>query len=298
MDRFRFLLLVAVLCSAQTTEQSQKSGFAELQQINSKFKNLEAKVAESDKEISTQLQSILALMGLVREKQDKLEKKFDDSFEVNFDCKSLLQQISVLTKQADASQKQFDRVVKIKDEEIRLKEQQILNLERVKIDLQTQLSTKEEEIKTQQISNLESEKNQTSCSALAQAENLKLLSNGKKYYFHPSYANWTFANETCSKKGLHLASIKDQNDAQVVAAEAYKIDPTDAWFVSAKIRASEKDLRWQDGTKLDLDSHLWKDGADKSKDCVWIFNWPKGKLSSATCSHRQPFICQLPSECY
>ncbi|XP_059471016.1 collectin-12-like [Neocloeon triangulifer] len=133
---------------------------------------------------------------------------------------------------------------------------------------------------------------------LARLSNLTLLSNGKMYSFHPTAATWNSANETCSKKGLHLATIKDQNDAQVVAAEGRRLDEGNTWWVSAKNLESEKDFRWQDGTKLELDSPLWTDGAGKTDDCVRIYNWAKGKLSSAKCSAYWYFICELPSECY
>ncbi|XP_059468762.1 tropomyosin alpha-1 chain-like [Neocloeon triangulifer] len=331
---------------------------------------------------------MLTLIDFAWKRQDNLEKKFDDSFgEPNSDCKSLLQQISVLSKQADASRKQFDEMVKIKE----LKEQEILALEREKTDLQCQLSTKEKEMKTQQqlISNLTSEKLQlakelenstymvkikdekiklnekeiatlkqekitaenaderyqvlqkqlsqreaeiktqqqqvsilesekselekenaktkaihTSC-ALAHSEKLRLLSNGKKYFFpeRPSYQNeitWYSANETCTKKGLQLATFKDLSEAEVVASEGHKINAGQVWWVSAKNQGSksEKDFRWRDGTKLDLHSPMWTEYAHQKHNCIFTFNWPKGKLNSHDCGFHFNFICELPNKCY
>ncbi|XP_059470946.1 uncharacterized protein LOC132193965 isoform X1 [Neocloeon triangulifer] len=134
---------------------------------------------------------------------------------------------------------------------------------------------------------------------LARSSKLTFLSNDKMYFFsYPINANWTSANETCSKRGLNFATIKDQNEAKVVAAEAHRIH-TGAWWVSAKNQASgsEKDFRWNDGTKLELDSPMWVEGADKRKDCVLLYN-AKGKLNSCPSNFNQPFICELPSQCF
>ncbi|XP_059471001.1 C-type lectin domain family 4 member F-like [Neocloeon triangulifer] len=135
---------------------------------------------------------------------------------------------------------------------------------------------------------------------LARLSNLTVLSNGKIYSFHQTLENWTSANETCSKNGLHLATIRDQNEAQLVAAEAQRIIKGYAWWVSAKNlgRGSEKDFRWRDGTKLELDSPLWWEKADKTEDCVRTYNWTNRKLYSYPCNSDLPFICELPSECY
>ncbi|XP_059471033.1 uncharacterized protein LOC132194019 [Neocloeon triangulifer] len=133
----------------------------------------------------------------------------------------------------------------------------------------------------------------------ARSSKLTLLSNGKKYSFHTTFKRWNDANETCANQGLHLATIKSQNEAELVAAAAERIEDTGFW-VSVKNQASgnRKDFRWQDGTKLELDSPLWSGGADKKKDCVYIFNWTRGKLNGYSCTERAYFICELPSECY
>ncbi|XP_059471010.1 C-type lectin domain family 4 member F-like [Neocloeon triangulifer] len=135
---------------------------------------------------------------------------------------------------------------------------------------------------------------------LARSSKLTMLSNGKIYSFHPTYENWNSANETCVKKGLHLATITDLNEATLVAAEAKRIKKGTGWWVSAKNQASgsAKDFRWNDGSKLELDSPLWEENADKRYDCIHTYNWPKGKLYSHSCNSDQPFICELPSECY
>ncbi|XP_059482154.1 uncharacterized protein LOC132200583 isoform X2 [Neocloeon triangulifer] len=134
---------------------------------------------------------------------------------------------------------------------------------------------------------------------LARSSKLTLLSSGKMYFFsYPTQTNWTFANETCAKKGLHLATIRDQNEALTVAAEGKRIY-SNGWWVSAKNQGSRNDFRWSDGTKLELDSPLWMDNADKKTDCVLIYHgWNKGKLNGFECTNIRPFVCELPSECY
>ncbi|XP_059488989.1 C-type lectin domain family 4 member F-like [Neocloeon triangulifer] len=142
---------------------------------------------------------------------------------------------------------------------------------------------------------------------LARFANLTMLSNGKMYSFHQIYENWNAANESCNKMGLHLATIKDQKDAQVVAEEGQKFGKWEVWWVSAKNSGIEgrRDFRWHDGTKLEMDSPLWKAGADKTEDCVFIFNYGNNdhcpnskKLHTYLCNYVYYFICELPSSCF
>ncbi|XP_059474363.1 uncharacterized protein LOC132196015 isoform X2 [Neocloeon triangulifer] len=136
---------------------------------------------------------------------------------------------------------------------------------------------------------------------VARSSNLKLLLNGKMYLFsHQNKGNWNYANEICTEKNLHLAIIRNQKDAQEVVAEAKRIISSHSWWVSAKNQGSggRKDFRWNDETKLELDSPLWWDEADKTQNCVRIYDWPNGKLNSLECTDFRPFICELPNECY
>ncbi|XP_059470945.1 uncharacterized protein LOC132193963 [Neocloeon triangulifer] len=136
---------------------------------------------------------------------------------------------------------------------------------------------------------------------LARSSNLVLLSNEKMYFFsYPAQKTWNSAKETCSKKGLHLATMTDVNELQVVGEEARGIYLDNGWHVSAKNQGSGggKDFRWRDGTKLELNSPLWQEGTRKAGDCVRIDNSRKGKLVSYSCTDERPFVCELPSECY
>ncbi|XP_059470701.1 C-type lectin domain family 1 member B-like isoform X2 [Neocloeon triangulifer] len=125
---------------------------------------------------------------------------------------------------------------------------------------------------------------------------LTALPNGKKYLFsHSSSVEWKEANETCTKQGLLLATIKDEDDASVIASVGRRISPHRGWWVSAKNSGGEKkDFRWRDGSKLELDSPLWARDVDKADDCVRIHN----KLDSLPCDSHWYFICELPTECY
>ncbi|XP_059474332.1 C-type lectin domain family 4 member K-like [Neocloeon triangulifer] len=128
-----------------------------------------------------------------------------------------------------------------------------------------------------------------------------LLSTGKKYLFSlPMKKNWASAKEFCTEKSLHLATIRDQNDAQVVAAAGKRIVSNQGWWVSARNQGSgnQTDFQWHDGTQLGSDSPLWTDGDNKAKDCVRIFDWSSGNLNSFECTTDLFFICELPSECY
>ncbi|XP_059470911.1 uncharacterized protein LOC132193946 [Neocloeon triangulifer] len=137
------------------------------------------------------------------------------------------------------------------------------------------------------------------CTAARRAD-LTMLANGKKYSLHETEMSWYYANETCVSQGLHLATIKDQKDAEVVAKHCQRVAQWYGFWVSAKNSASgvEKDFRWHDGTKLELDNQSWKDDAERTEDCVFIYNWSDGKLNTNSCAGTWYVICELPSECY
>ncbi|XP_059470750.1 C-type lectin domain family 4 member F-like [Neocloeon triangulifer] len=294
MDRFWLLMVVglftAQVCDLQQIEHSViqececANGVKRLEKFASKFENWVVKETESKMEISTQLSSLLTLVGSVLKRQESLEKKFENS-DSSVECKSLLQQISNLTKDAETSQKQFDQMVSKKDEEIKLQQQLILIL---KGKIGNSSVESDELLKD------------TSCER-ARLANLTLLPNGKKYLFsHSSFVDWNSANESCVKQGLHLATIVDLNDAQIVANQGQRVKQVPGWWVSAKNFASgdEKDFRWQDGTNLALDSPLWVNNAgDEKRGCVLIYNYNVGFLNSNPCTSERHFICQLPAEC-
>ncbi|XP_059471007.1 uncharacterized protein LOC132194000 isoform X2 [Neocloeon triangulifer] len=133
---------------------------------------------------------------------------------------------------------------------------------------------------------------------LSRSASLKTLSNGKKYHFNKTAITWAGANETCSQMGLHMATITNLTDAQVILEEGEKSFGGHNWWTSATNQASEKDFRWHDGTKLDLDSSLWRVNADKTEDCVYIADWVNGKLSTWLCSGKSNLLCELPGKCY
>ncbi|XP_059471012.1 uncharacterized protein LOC132194004 isoform X2 [Neocloeon triangulifer] len=136
---------------------------------------------------------------------------------------------------------------------------------------------------------------------LARSATLHTLSNGKKYHFNRTSDNtWFAVNETCARLGLHMATITDLRDAKVVSEEGERIIGSYAPWVSAKNqgRGSKRDFRWQDGTKLELNSPLWEHDADKTQDCVYIFKGNKNKLNTLQCFATSRILCELPRECY
>ncbi|XP_059488982.1 neurocan core protein-like [Neocloeon triangulifer] len=127
---------------------------------------------------------------------------------------------------------------------------------------------------------------------------LKLLSNGKKYMFsyRSNYlgypTNWVKANETCAELNLHLATFHDETDLKAVWAETQTFLPLFGWWVSAK---KDVDFLWHDGTKLKLDSPLWREEkVEKGHDCVYVSSFGKGKLNSNPCETNFFFICEQP----
>ncbi|XP_059471004.1 C-type lectin domain family 1 member B-like [Neocloeon triangulifer] len=134
----------------------------------------------------------------------------------------------------------------------------------------------------------------------SQALSLKTLSNGKRYHFNKTSVTWAGANEFCTKMGLHMATYTDMTDVDAVLEEDKKTYGGKAWWVSVKNQGigSEKDFRWRDGTKLELDSPLWEENMDKKEDCAYTNNYAEGKLISFQCSGFSYALCELPKECY
>ncbi|XP_059471015.1 C-type lectin domain family 4 member F-like [Neocloeon triangulifer] len=168
--------------------------------------------------------------------------------------------------------------------------------EQTKLANQTLENTKQQNQKLEELSRIADRHFQSfmaNCNVARLATNVVTLSNGKNYYFDTNAKTWAGAKDFCTQKGLQLASIADENDVKVVGALGHNL------WVSAKSEGSgsQKVFRWQDGTKLELNSSLWKEDADKTQECVRIYNWSGGTLNSHSCTDLRPFICQMPSEC-
>ncbi|XP_059473823.1 snaclec agglucetin subunit beta-2-like [Neocloeon triangulifer] len=136
---------------------------------------------------------------------------------------------------------------------------------------------------------------------LPRSANVIALSNGKKYFFSkPSNKNWSLAEESCTKMGLHLATLNSQEDLDVVHEKAQTIEFHASWWLSAKNRASGRqlDYRWKDGANLTLNSYLWAHNAGKSEDCIQIRTDEAANLYDQNCSYDRYFICEFPTECY
>ncbi|XP_059488577.1 uncharacterized protein LOC132204223 [Neocloeon triangulifer] len=321
MDRLWFLLVVVLDVAGAANHQQIEHSFMgcdsvkeveRLQQIASTFENLVAREAEAEKEISTQLSSMLNLIDVIWKRQDKLEQQ------VSIDAgefKSLMQRVSNLEQKSEKSEKRQDETARMEDQIEELK-RQVLQLKEEKSILGESETRLQE-----QISNLTREKSEVAKAAqkakvtcdlmikvkdfllekwsnrsavdqakfcgLSRALNLRTLSNGKKYlYNYPRSANWDLANENCERQGLHLVTLADVNDLQVVSAEAARINPTWTWWVSAKNYGvgGEKDFRWKNGQELPVDSDMWQQTAALRRECVIISPHGSRKLSTApTC---------------
>ncbi|XP_059488488.1 uncharacterized protein LOC132204176 isoform X2 [Neocloeon triangulifer] len=138
---------------------------------------------------------------------------------------------------------------------------------------------------------------------IARSSIFNVLSNGKKYIFSfPVKVTWSVANKSCDVMGLHLATLRNQNDLDAVYD---KIRETYGkrlqWWVSGYNFAGDGnfDFRWHDGTYLDENSDLWMMDTKKKGNCVdlWTGN-DVNKLYAGICHQPRYFICELPTYCY
>ncbi|XP_059477944.1 uncharacterized protein LOC132198140 [Neocloeon triangulifer] len=140
------------------------------------------------------------------------------------------------------------------------------------------------------------------CRKARSFNNLRILSNGKRYFFSfPADTTWEEANSTCKQKGLQLASLKIQDDINVVWREVTKIgDYGSVWWLSAKDLGvtGRHDFRWYDGTMLDTSSELWSPKDASRSGCVRLVSGWSAKLYRGPCSEIMYYICELPIECY
>ncbi|XP_059470940.1 uncharacterized protein LOC132193959 [Neocloeon triangulifer] len=131
--------------------------------------------------------------------------------------------------------------------------------------------------------------------------NLVELSNGKRYLFSsPTDANWAAANASCTKLGLHLATLKTQVDIDAVFKRAKEINPNYYWFISAKNFGKDRnpDHRWHDGSKLEENSELWEISTPRTWTCVALHTAYNKKLYGIDCLYSLFYICELPIQCY
>ncbi|XP_059470859.1 uncharacterized protein LOC132193922 [Neocloeon triangulifer] len=265
----RQLLMLIVVLAVSVKGQSNAGVSEEVKQlriITDMFR--EAVDKGNNKQIKCHLQSAWQIVKSLFEKQDEMEKEENQ----------LKNQISLLEKE-QAEQDNLKKICDKVTEEKALLEKNWANesLVALRLDHFKQLNEPKKKCPP------------------ADSINLKTLSNGKKYFFNSTAVNWSRANELCDKQGLHLVKIKDLHDTQIWMTEL-----SYAWWVSVKNQGTggEKDFRWRDGTKLDLNSPLWWENADKTHDCVYINTWRKGKLNSHPCYGTSYTVCELPRECY
>ncbi|XP_059474761.1 uncharacterized protein LOC132196260 [Neocloeon triangulifer] len=137
---------------------------------------------------------------------------------------------------------------------------------------------------------------------LARSASLTQLSNGKQYLFLTTGGNWTQVRDRCAEKGLQMITLKNMNDHNLVWQKIKELLGESYYWVSARNtgNSGQMDYRWHDGSKLELNSDLWKDNANKTLGCVEMkYGSNNGKLSGETCNYSgSKSVCELPSECY
>ncbi|XP_059474762.1 uncharacterized protein LOC132196261 [Neocloeon triangulifer] len=136
----------------------------------------------------------------------------------------------------------------------------------------------------------------------ARSNSLTELSNGKKYLFLTTGGNWSQVRDRCAEKGLQMITLKNLNDLNLVWQKAKELIGDKYLWVSVRNfgNSDQADYRWQDGFKLELNSDLWTNGANKTLGCVEMRTGSNnGKLSGETCNYSgSKSVCELPSECY
>ncbi|XP_059489941.1 C-type lectin domain family 4 member K-like isoform X1 [Neocloeon triangulifer] len=141
---------------------------------------------------------------------------------------------------------------------------------------------------------IEKLKNDLLCTKVRTENKLTTMKSGNSYYFHnDSMVNWTEAKKYCEHSGMHLATIKDENELQ-------SFGTTDNFWLSASdMGQSAGHFLWGDGSELKHISRWWKDGEPNAfgaerETCVSIY---KSKLFDQPCSDKTFFVCQLPDSC-
>ncbi|XP_059476997.1 uncharacterized protein LOC132197621 [Neocloeon triangulifer] len=331
MARFKFLLCLGAFFQtttatdpAQIDLSTRVNEVEQLQGLVVQFSDLIAAGKKMEADFSTKVSSMFNLVNVVWERQDKL----DDRMQAHVECstgeggssefKLLQEQVSTLTrafvKRADAFDTCCLDQISLKEENSKL-QQQILKLTGEKSGLQKKAENAHEGFQKAQadiellkkklydLMKLADVKRQKEAvekilknCPLSRSANLTLLSNGKMYFLsHPITANWSVANETCAKMGLHLATLTDHADFEIVWKHANTTGHDCLWWLSARNLGvgGEYNFRWHDGTKLEETSSLWREHASKA-GCVYFLSRPYKKLNGLSCTNDAHFICQLP----
>ncbi|XP_059470858.1 uncharacterized protein LOC132193920 [Neocloeon triangulifer] len=138
---------------------------------------------------------------------------------------------------------------------------------------------------------------------LARSANLVTLRNKKQYFFSAGIREGlSKANQTCTEMGLHLATLHNQQDADLVADHSSNFE-SQGWFLSGRkivSKEGQKEYRWRDGSELLLNSTMWNSNANRDGNCVYIKDWANGRLATSNyCEEvKFDFVCELPAECY
>ncbi|XP_059489141.1 centromere-associated protein E-like [Neocloeon triangulifer] len=248
--------------------------------------------------------------NLTDEKTDLSNDNFEEVAKLNLQLQAC-QNIEV-QKVENGNEKEINQL----KQQTELQQQQILNLTNENTKLRRQINTPAP-VQQSSIKIMEELKghwdNETAVAlrviqlkkdkcTRAHSANLTTASNGKKYFFsHPFETNWFDARKICIKMGLHLATLNNTKDLQVVWNMAEGLSAWDYWVSARSYHIDGKlEYHWADSSKLGETSDLWAPKANlKEGGCVHIrIGWRKD-LHVDTCNYEgKYFICEMPSECY
>ena len=105
--------------------------------------------------------------------------------------------------------------------------------------------------------------------------------------------NYQDAKSECKKQGMSLAFV-DHMYMDIIKRSC----PPGEYFIGADDLSSEGVFKWYDGSRLPLDSPIWRKGepndfGEVGEDCVKV-DTKTGQVFDARCGDRSPYICMDP----
>ncbi|CAB3379978.1 Hypothetical predicted protein [Cloeon dipterum] len=128
---------------------------------------------------------------------------------------------------------------------------------------------------------------------------LTVLENGKTYHFSNIARDWSDAKEFCESHEMHLASIRTEQDLQVLGATARGMDlDRNLWLSASDVGRALGDFQWHDGQVLPRESELWEkvaQGPNSFSSCVALpVKGISFKLSGHNCKDKKYVLCESP----
>ncbi|KAI8042545.1 hypothetical protein M5D96_003858 [Drosophila gunungcola] len=115
-----------------------------------------------------------------------------------------------------------------------------------------------------------------------------------RYFYIENNAklSWTSAENTCRKRGGHLAAFDNQKEFDAVTAKLHRNTP---YWLGISDRKKEGEFVSESGNrpKILTFAHGEPNNQGGNEDCVDIYN---GVMNDLPCDLQRHFICQLDSE--